>query len=138
MADSPLATAETPASFAGKTICVPQFHTDDILRGSGILATNAIAIISKDYQSCLAGLEDNTFDAFVADYQSYAAYTPAYGAVVDIPAFAQPTTLHAIAFAQNPAAIEMLGIANDGLKQILMSGEWFSIVTQQLGQLGSE
>lgn len=137
-ADSPLAMAKTPASFSGKTICVPQFHTDDLLREDGILAANAIAVISNDVQSCLAGLENNTFDAFVADYQSYAAYAPAYGGVVDIPDFAQSTTLHAIAYSQNPAAIEMLSMANDGLKKVLTSGEWFSIVTQHLGQLGSE
>ncbi len=138
LADSPLAAAEAPASFAGKTICIPQFHTDDLLRENGILAANATAIISNDFQSCLSGLKDHTFDAFVADYQSYAAYAPTNGGLVGIPAFAQSTTLHAIAFSQNPSAIEMLEIANDGLKQILASGEWFGIVTQHLGQFGIE
>jgi len=133
-ADSPLVEASTPAAFAGKTICVPQFHTDDILRNSGILAANATAIFANNFQSCLAGLEESTFDAVVGDYQSFASYAPAQSGIIDISAFAQSSTLHAIAYSQNPAATEMLGIVNVGLKKILVSGEWFSLATQHLGQ----
>jgi len=134
LAGSPLAGAETPAPFTGKTICVPQFHTDDILRSSGILAANATPIIASDFQDCLTGLEGGIFDAVVADYQSFAAFVPEHSGVVDITTFAKPTTLHAIAYSQNPAALEMLGLMNRGLKKTLASGEWFEIVTRHLGQ----
>ena len=134
-ADSPLTTAENASSFAGKTICVPQFHSADLLGQNGISATSATIVLAPDFRSCLAGLETGTYDAVLADYQSFASILPTTRDLVDIPVFAQKTTLHAIAFTQNPAALEVLDMANAGLKDILKSGEWFGIVNQHLSNL---
>jgi phage tail protein X len=123
-----LTTATTAADFAGKALCVPQFYATDILAQNRITATAASIRITTDLSACVAQLADGRIDAFVADYQSVASLGPGADAVADIPAFAQKTTLHAIAFSQNPAALETLKIANTGLKQILKSGQWFEIV----------
>ncbi|NOR63095.1 MAG: transporter substrate-binding domain-containing protein [Rhodobacteraceae bacterium] len=131
-ADSPLATAQTARSFAGKTICVPQFHTADLLGQNGIAETSATIVLSPDFRSCLAGLETGNYDAMLADYQSFGSIVSPDSQLTDIPAFAQITTLHAVAYSQNPAAIEVLKMANAGLKEILISGEWFGIVNQHL------
>lgn len=131
---NPLAGAETANSFDGKTICVPQFHTADMLGQNGIAATGAVVVISTDFADCLAGLDAGNFDAFVADYQSFKTLVQGESEYVDIPAFAQKSTLHAIAYSQNPAALEALEMANAGLKQILTSGEWFGIVNQHISK----
>jgi hypothetical protein len=55
--------------------------------------------------------------------------------MVDIPAFAKTSTLRAIAYTMNPAAMEVLNMTNAGLNKILSSGEWFAIVNQHLAQL---
>ena len=131
-ADSPLVTAENASSFAGKTICVPQFHTADLLGQNGISEPSTSIVLSPDFRSCLAGLETGTYDAVLADYQSFGAIAPPDRELTDIPAFAQITTLHAVAYSKNPAALEVLKMANSGLKEILLSGEWFGIVNQHL------
>ena len=136
-ADSPLASATTAAAFSSSTICVPQFHTDDLLRTSGIVAANGVSIIAPNYSTCLDGLKDGTYDAMVADYQSVNAFTTDDSGVVDVPGFAKTTTLHAIAYSTNPAALEVLKMADAGLKQILTSGEWFGIVNQHLAGLNN-
>ncbi len=133
--NSPLATATTAGSFAGKSICVPQFHTSDLLVKSGIAATSALIELAPDFKSCLARLDTGEFDAILADYQSFSTLVPAQNGLVDIPAFAQKTTLHAIAYSRNTAALEVLAMANAGLKQILQSGEWFGIVNQNLAKM---
>ena len=131
-ANSRLAMAETAASFEGQSICVPQFHTSDLLVKNGIAATSANIVLAPDFRRCLAGLETGVFDAVLADYQSFALMVPSGNTMVDIPAFAQKTTLHAIAYSQNPAALSVIEMANSGLKKILLSGEWFGIVNQNL------
>ncbi|MBL1437283.1 MAG: transporter substrate-binding domain-containing protein [Rhodobacteraceae bacterium] len=135
--DHPLAAADTASSFEGKSICVSQFHTPDLLYQNGIAATSATIVLSADFESCLAGLKAGEFDAIVADYQSFGALMPNDNGLVDIPAFAQKSTLHAIAYSHNPAALEVLAMANSGLKQILMSGEWFGIVNQHLAKVSN-
>lgn len=136
-ATSPLASAETAAAFSSNTICVPQFHTDDILRTNGIIAANGLAIIAPDILTCLDGLENGTFDAMVADYQSVSKFASEHSGLVDMPPFAETSTLHAIAYSANPAAMEVLDMTNAGLKQILSSGEWFAIVNRHLAQMSN-
>jgi len=131
-AGSPLASAQSASSFAGKTICVSQFHTSDLLVQNGISETSAIIVLAPDVQSCLAGIASGDFDAALADYQSFNFITHPDTSLVDIPAFAQKTTLHAAAYSQNPAALEVLEIVNIGMKEILITGDWFSIVNQYL------
>jgi len=134
-ADSPLASAANASSFEGKTICVPQFHTSDLLGQNGIAETSAIIVLSPDFHRCIAGMAAGDFDAAVADYQSFATLVPSDSDLVDIPVFAQKTTLHAVAYNENPAAIEALGMVNSGIKDILISGAWFSIVNQHLANV---
>ncbi len=136
-ADSPLAGAETASRFAGASLCVPVFHTADLLNQNGIAATSATITLAPDFKTCLAGMDAGEFDAVLADYQSFGLIAPASSGLVDIPAFAQKTTLHAIAYNQNPAALEVVEIANAGLKKILMSGEWFGIVNQHLASMSN-
>ncbi len=137
VADNPLAMADTASSFESKSICVPQFHTSDLLFQNGIEATSANIVLSSDLLNCLAGLATGEFDAIVADYQSFGTFLPSDGGLVDIPAFAQKSTLHAIAYSRNPTALEMLATANSGLKQLLQSGEWFAIVNQHLAKMSN-
>ncbi len=134
--NSPLALAHGAAAFTGTTICVPQFHTDDLLRNNGISAVSTL-VSAPDFQSCLTGVMRGDYDAFVADYQSFGAFSPNTDGLTDIPAFAQTSTLHAMAYTQNPAAMQVLGMANTGLKQILASGEWFRIVNRHLPQMSN-
>lgn len=131
-ADSALIAAQNAAGFAGKTICVPQFHTADLLGQSGISEPRATIVLSPDFRSCLAGLETGIYDAVLADYQSFGSIVSPDSQLADIPVFAQVTTLHAVAYNQNPAAIEALEMVNSGMKEILLSGEWFGIVNQHL------
>lgn len=130
--DKSLAAEDAASSFEGKSICVTQFHTSDLLYQNGITAANAHIVLSADFESCLSGLETGEFDAIVADYQSFDSVMPLSIGLMDIPAFAQKSTLHAIAYRQNPDALEALAMANLGLKQILKSGEWFGIVNHNL------
>ncbi len=136
-ADSPLAAADTAAAFAGATLCAPQFHTDDALRQSGIVAAGADVVLSPDFKACLSGLEAGTFDAVLADYQSYKTFVAEGRGLVDIPAFAYPSTLHAVAYSQDPASMEILATTNLGLQKILSSGEWFAIVSDNLERLNN-
>jgi len=129
-ANSLLSAAESALDFEGKNICTTQFYSDDILRENN-LTGKATVIISSRFEDCLMGLTDGIFDAVVADYQSAAQHGFEEGGITDIPAYARTTTLHAIAFSQNQAAMDVLNVTNAGLKQILTSGEWFAIVTQQ-------
>ena len=129
---SPLAHSDTASQFQNTTICVPQFHTADMLGENGISATNAIVVVVPELATCIAGLTAGNFDAFVADYQSFSTFSPKGSGMVDIPAFAQQSTLHAIAYSKNPAALAALKMVNTGLKQIMASGEWFGIVNQNL------
>lgn len=134
-ANSPLAIAKTASNFSGVSICVPQFHTSDLLTQNGIAAAGAEIVISSDFESCLAGLDAGNFDAILADYQSFGTIVSPESGLVDIPEFAQKTTLHAIAYNQNPAALAAIEMTNAGLKQILMSGEWFEIVNENLAKM---
>ena len=136
--DSPLIAAESPAAFAGSTICVPQFHTDDLLRANGIIGARDISVnLVPDIATCLDGLTNGTYDAMVADYQSIKEFSPEEARLVDVPAFAKTTTLHAVAYSMNPAALDVLEMTNAGLKQILSSGEWFGIVNQHLATMSN-
>ncbi len=131
-ADSPLVAAENPSAFSGKSICVPQFHTADLLVQNGISEPSTTIVLSPDFRSCFAGLEAGIYDAVLADYQSFGTIVAPDSQLTDIPAFAKVATLHAVAYSQNPAALEALEMANTGLKEILFSGEWFGIVSQHL------
>ncbi len=131
-AESPLALATAADAFAGKSICVPQFHTIDILEQNGVLASGAMVETAPDFATCQNGTLNGVYDAFVADYQSFGSLVSRQSGLADIPAFSQKTTLHAMAYTPNPAAVEVLGILNAGLKKILMSGEWFGIVNEHI------
>ena len=128
----PLGRAENAAAFEGATICVPQFHTSDLLNHSGISAAGAIVVQAADFTTCVSGLEGGEYDAFLGDYQSFSELVVDDGTLIDIPFLAQKTTLHAIAYRQNPSALEAMAMANSGLKDILFSGEWFGIVNEHL------
>ncbi len=131
--DNALASADAAAEFAGKSFCIPQFHTDDLLRRTGISDLRGALTFAPNFENCIDGVLDGTFDVVVADYQSFKTYYKAEPAVItDIPAFARQTTLHAVAYAQNREALDALELANAGLGQIMASGEWFSIVKQHL------
>ena len=135
LSDSAVARAQNASSFAGTTICVPQFHTPDMLFQNGVTRASANIVLAPNFRSCLDGIVSGSYDAFVADYQSLDMLAPASSNLVDIPAFAKKTSLHAVALNQNPAAVEVLGMVNKGMKEILMSGEWFNIVNQHLAHL---
>lgn len=137
LANSPLAAADTAADFKAVTICVPQFHSSDLLETNGIEGTGATIVISKDLQSCMSGMAAGEYDALVADYQSISFFAPESNDLQDIPAFAHQTTLHAIAYKQNPVALEVLGELNIGLKNIMSSGEWFGIVSEHIAKLSN-
>lgn len=134
-ADGPLAGAQSIGQFAGTTLCVPQFHTTDMLVQNGILDTSAIIVVAPDIASCIDGLIAGDFTAFVADYQSYKTFAPQDGSMVDLPDFTKMSTLHAIAYAENDAAQAVLAQVNAGLSEILRSGEWFEIINQHLNEL---
>ncbi len=134
-ADGPLAGAQSIGQFAGSTLCVPQFHTTDMLVQNGILDTSAIIVVAPDIASCIDGLVAGDFTAFVADYQSYKAFAPQDGSMVDLPDFSKMSTLHAIAYSENDAAQAVLAQVNAGLSEILRSGEWFEIINQHLNEL---
>lgn len=131
-ADNALATAHNASGFAGATVCVPQFHNTDLLSQNGISETSTNIVLAPDFQSCLDGIASGSYDAIVADYQSFGTFVSADSNLTDIPAFAQKSTLHAMAFSQNPAAVEVLNMVNAGMGGILMTGEWFSIVNEHL------
>ena len=127
----PLTNAAFAADFTDKSICIPPFHSEDILLESGISLTQRNITRAPSFVSCLNGLEDGRFDVIVADYQSQQTYSPTLnGQVIDIPAFARQTTLHAIAYNDNQKALAVLKMANAGLQQLMSSGEWFGIVNK--------
>ncbi len=132
-ADDPLVSTDIISDFSQKSICIPGFHNDDLLRKNGIFfVTDNISYLS-DFNTCMAGLNAGEFDVILADYQSFNTfYTPENGEVSDIAAFAQKTTIHAVAYRNNPEAMRVLEVADAGLQQILASGEWFGIVTEYL------
>jgi hypothetical protein len=100
---------------------------------NGIIDTQSPPTQALDFEGCLTGLLDGQYDVILADYQSQEAYAPsAQNLIRDIPAYAHTATLHAIAYTQNPQALHVLETANTGLRQILASGEWFSIVNKNL------
>lgn len=135
-ADDPLVHATTPLDFTLKNLCITQLYSDDLLRQSGIINSFVALAHEPSLSRCIEGLLAGEFDAIVADYHSFATFhsvdTPE---IVDIPNFAHPSTLHAIAYSQNSEALAVLDIANAGLHKILSSGEWFSIVNHNLADL---
>ncbi len=132
-AGDPLVSTSSASDFAGKTICVPRFHNDDLLRRSGIFSVVDSVIYQPGFDSCMAGLLTEKFDVIMADYQSLNTfYDPRTESIADIAAFSQKTTIHAIAFRQNPDAMRVLELVDSGLEEILASGEWFGIVTRYL------
>ena len=130
--DSALAQAGNASAFEGSTICVPQLHTSDLLNHSGISAVGASVVRAADFARCLNGLEDGRYDASLGDYQSFSEIVVDNTSFTDIPFLAQKTALHAIAYRQNPIALEAMGMVNSGLKDTLSSGEWFGIVSEHL------
>lgn len=133
LASSNLAGSNNIEDFIEKNLCIPQFHSDDLLLRTGILDMGVRQFQAPDLMACFDGLISGEFDAVVADYQSFATYyTDDPAEIVDIPAFARPSTLHAIAFTQNPEAMVVLRSTNAGLQRILVSGEWFKIVNDNL------
>ncbi len=128
-----LARAATTDGFAGKSFCIPQFHNDDLLRRIGVSLAETTQTRTGDFGTCVNALLSGNTDVIVADYQSLATYYDGEASLIaDIPAFAWQTTMHAIASTQNPEALNVLEMANNGMRQILASGEWFAIVKQHM------
>lgn len=127
-AGDPLADAEASEDLSGKNVCIPGFHSDEILRRDAVLNEDISIIRAASFSACRVGLADGSYDAIVADYQSYNLFAADDPAVVDIPAFATNTTLHAVASIENPEAVKLITIANAGIREMLVTGTWFSIV----------
>jgi len=127
-AGDPVVNALTTDDLSGRSVCIPGFHSEDILRKNAILEMDLAISYADNIGTCLAGLADKSVDLIVADYQSYSVSGPEYDGVVDIPAFAEKTTLHAIASIQNPEALDLIKLANSGIGNMLESGIWFEIV----------
>lgn len=130
LTESDLKEARTPHALNDMRFCIPRFYNDDLLRAFSISSQEVT--IAPSLEACFSELQAGTFDAVVADYMSFEALEKA--GVVDIPAFATQTTLHAAAHSENPIAQDALKIANTGLRLMLASGEWFEIVEAQMPQ----
>ena len=133
-AGDPLVKAVSTDDLSGRFVCIPGFHSEDLLRRNAILEMDINITYVRGFSDCLDGFAEKGFDLILADYQSFATFAPEEAGLVDIPAFATKTTLHAIAPMQDPEALDIVDLVNAGLKDIMTSGAWFGIVKSYLAQ----
>ncbi|MCF6273118.1 MAG: transporter substrate-binding domain-containing protein [Rhodobacteraceae bacterium] len=132
-ADAAQTTSTSASDLSGSRFCLPQFHSDTLLRSMGLTVEAEDITRAPDFNTCVTGLLSGMYNVIVADYQSYSTFYRGHPAeVVDISLFARQVTLHAVAYRKNPDALSVLQIANSGLEQIMASGEWFGIVQEHL------
>jgi hypothetical protein len=122
------------AALENSRICSADLYGQGLLQQIGLVNNAALQAPSAATNAeCVAGLLRGDYDVILSDYQSIGALPPEQAALIsDMPAFASKTTLHAIAYSRNQAALTALSLANRGLTEILTSGEWFDIVSQGL------
>ncbi len=130
-ADSPLTGADSPLDFKNSQFCMAAFYDGSLPPAiSQVQSDTFYTFIAASNTDCVEGLVQGRFDVILSDYQTMKAQQDAL--ISDIPAFADVTTLHAIAHNENPQAMAVLEMANLGLVHILESGEWFEIVSRNL------
>ncbi len=132
--DGALGLAPSLQELESSHLCFAEFYDNTLLDTIGLTTNAALATApAKSNADCVSGLLAGNYDAIVSDYQSIAALPAAQSAgIVDIPVFAQKTTLHAAAYSKNAEAVATLAQADRGLAGILATGEWFNIVSQGL------
>lgn len=133
-ADSPYAEARDPEDLFGATICRPKGYFQFDLQQAG-LAANATIVSPVSLAECVNGVMDGSIDVYSNDVltaETSIADNGASGAMVELTALATIQTLHVLTPKNNPLGRSYLTLLNQGLRNMVESGEWFSIVGTHL------
>jgi polar amino acid transport system substrate-binding protein len=132
-----LAAAETVAGLAGKRLCRPNGHINGGLDQNDLMAS--IVSIETQYtaQQCfdllIAGQVDVVALAKSEAVVLFQKHGQAY-AVTEIAGLETARSLHALVPKKSQNGQTVLELINRGLAQVMVSGEWFTIVASHQGQ----
>ncbi|MEM9641915.1 MAG: hypothetical protein AAGA19_10485 [Pseudomonadota bacterium] len=134
-ADSQWSAVQSPQDMIGARLCRPAGYPTDDLAQMGLLNSGVTLYQPPRAQDCLSALDQGAVDIASLDATLARALVdtvPVRNPLIVLEGLTQIDRLHALALRgdrQGAAAIEAF---NDGLAQLINSGEWFDIVDRTL------
>ena len=135
LAASPLTNATTPEALHGSTICRPDGWFSFDLEGRGLTAPNVEIVWPGDQLDCWSMLQAGEVDLVTYDTQVVEEDIRELGigeAVVEMEALKGSTKMGVFVPKDHPNGAEIIAVINEGLSELRMSGEWFTIVREQV------
>lgn len=133
--DSAYAAAETHEDLFGARICRPAARFTFDLEAERLVAPNIIYVTPASMRDCVRLLVSGGVDVITHDTLSAEEVIREAGfedQVTKIAPLSSAVSVHVFVAKDNPIANEALPIINEGLEQLRLSGEWFSIVRESI------
>jgi ABC-type amino acid transport substrate-binding protein len=138
-ADDQLAETVSYSGLFGKRLCRPKGYFMFDLEQYGLMAPNVSVDTPDTAAECFTRLmlgQVDVVSVVKSDGDGELRNLGINDAVAEIEGLASRQTLHALALKSNPNGLAYLDILNQGLANLMASGEWFEVVaTHQRAQL---
>jgi len=134
LADGPYANAQRPEDLFGAKICRPEGYFQFDLAQAG-LTTNATMVTPTTPADCIKMVDSGEVDVFTENTLTGIETIESLGLtgkVVQVEALDNILTLHVLTPKTNPMGRSQIATLNAGLRQLVETGEWFTIVSRHL------
>ncbi|PWJ22310.1 LysM peptidoglycan-binding domain-containing protein [Jannaschia seohaensis] len=135
LAGSPYVGATTPEELYGATICRPDGWFSFDLEGRGLTEPNVSLLWPGNQLDCWSKMQAGEVDVITYDTQVAKEDMRELGLdgqIAELSDLKGATTMHVFVPKNDPASVAYLETLNEGLAELRLSGEWFSIVREQV------